>query len=496
MTTSVMVFAVTAGIAFFGLPESLLGQPATTAQKVKRANELIQAGKPDEAIPIYQELVAAFPSEPAFGVNLAIAQYKAGRYRDAIAQCGALLKRKDDLFPAWLFLGASQFELGDMSNAAPALQKALALEPADLNARVMLGDALLEQGQPAEAAAHFEEAAEAMPDNPRVLYGLGRSYEALAKAAFLRLEEAAPGSPDWLALGGDVELDLGQYTRAFQRYRLALKLRPAFGGIHTAIALLYERTGHPDWAAVERQREPPSSADCQSAPLACEFAAGHLREILSSGATNPEEMYWQSKAWRALSQRAYTSLQELPPSPERFEAAAGAYESNGRYPEAAAAWRDALQLSPRNGRIQQRLALALCRANDCRSALPIIEDLLARDSSSAALNLLYGTALDSLQEPGRALRYLETAVKLDGHLLPARAALAEAYLKAGKPALAIPQLEAAMANDDDGRRHYQLGRAYQMAGKQDQAAAVLREYREILRRRETADADEPRITPP
>ena len=169
MTTSVMVFAVTAGIAFFGLPESLLGQPATTAQKVKRANELIQAGKPDEAIPIYQELVAAFPSEPAFGVNLAIAQYKAGRYRDAIAQCGALLKRKDDLFPAWLFLGASQFELGDMSNAAPALQKALALEPADLNARVMLGDALLEQGQPAEAAAHFEEAAEAMPDNPRVL---------------------------------------------------------------------------------------------------------------------------------------------------------------------------------------------------------------------------------------------------------------------------------------------------------------------------------------
>src|SRR5260370_41559247 len=104
---------------------------------------------------------------------------------------------------------------------------------------------------------------------------------------------------------------------------------------------------------------------------------------------------------------------ELPTSPEKFEAADNAHEMNGRYPEAAAAWRNALQLSPRNGRIQQHLALALCHANDCRSALPIIEDLLQRDSSSAVLNYLCGKALDSAQEPGRALPYLERAVKLD-----------------------------------------------------------------------------------
>jgi predicted Zn-dependent protease len=461
------MFAVAAGIAF-----SLWGQPAATAQKVKRANELIQAGKPDEAIAIYQDLVAAFPNEPTLGVNLAIAQYKAGRYRDTIAQCRALLKRKEDLFPAWLFLGASQFEIGDTGNAVEALQKALALQPADVNARVMLADALLEREQAAEAAAHFEEAAKAMPDNPRILYGLGRSYAALAEAAFLRLEKTAPGSPEWLALDGDMELDRGQFTRAFQRYRQALALRPGFGGIHTAVALLYEKTGHADWAAVERSREP------------------------ASGAASLEKTYQQAKDYRNRSQRAYTRLQELPPSPEKFEAAARAQEMSGRYPEAAAGWREALQLSARNARIQQRLALALCHANDCRSALPLIEDLLARDSSSAVLNFLCGTALNSAQDPGRALPYLEKAVKLDGHLLPARAALGEAYLQTGKPEQAIPHLEAALADDEDGSRHYQLGRAYRMAGKQEQAAAVLREYREILRRREAADAEEPRITPP
>jgi len=460
-------FVVAAGVAF-----SLWGQPASTGQQVKRANELIQAGKPEEAIAIYRELTAAFPNDVALGVNLAIAQYKAGRYRDTIAQCRALLKRKEDLFPAWLFLGASQFETGDTGNAVEALQKALALEPADLNARVMLGDALLDRERPAEAAAQFEEAAKEMPDNPRILYGLGRSYQALAEAAFLRLEKAAPGSPEWLALGGDMELERGQFNRAFQRYRQALTLRPAFGGIHTAIALLYEKTGHPDWAAIERGREPASDA------------------------ATPEAIYSQAKDYRNISQRAYARLRELPPSPEKFEAAASADELKGRYPEAAAAWRDALQLSPRNARIQQRLALALCRANDCRSALPLIEDLLARDSSSAFFNFLYGAALNSVQDPGRALPYLERAVRLDGHLLDARAELGEAYLQTGKPEQAIPHLQAAAAGDEDGRRHYQLGRAYQMAGKQEQAAGVLREYREIQRRREAADANEPRITPP
>ena len=58
------------------------------------------------------------------------------------------------------------------------------------------------------------------------------------------------------------------------------------------------------------------------------------------------------------------------------------------------------------------------------------------------------------------------------------------------------QLEAALADDDSGTRHYQLARAYQGAGKRERATAVLRDYREILSRREVEEKDEPRITPP
>jgi uncharacterized protein HemY len=66
----------------------------------------------------------------------------------------------------------------------------------------------------------------------------------------------------------------------------------------------------------------------------------------------------------------------------------------------------------------------------------------------------------------------------------------------GRWEAAIVQLEAALADDDSGTRHYQLARAYQGAGKRERAAAVLREYREILSRHEVEEKNEPRITPP
>lgn len=462
------------------LPGALLqAQTPAATEKARRAGELVKAGRAAEAVPIYQELTEEFPSEPAFGINLAVAEYKAGQYRRTIEVCQALVKHRPDLFAAWLFLGAGHAQLGEPSQAVPPLRKALALHPDDRNVLLMLGYALLDQGTPAEAASVFEKAAEAMPDHPRVLFGLARSYEALASGEFLRLEKEAPGSPEWLALGGDFELDRRGYLRAFQRYRQALALRPQFPGLHAAIATIYEQTGHPDWAAAERAKGDGSNPACRHNPRGC--------------ATTAEALYWECKRHRTFSQSAYARLRNSPPSPERYKAEAMADEMGSHYPEAAAAWKQALALSPGDRDIQHRLALALCHANDCGSALPYIQDLLAREPSSSELNFLYGTALRTTEQPERAVEYLEKAVKLNGNLLAARADLGEAYLAAGKPAAAIPQLEAAVADDRDGSRHFQLARAYQASGNKERAAAALREYREIRGRAEHAEL---RITPP
>jgi tetratricopeptide (TPR) repeat protein len=464
------------------------------AQKSARANALVQAGKSEAAIPIYKELVAAFPAEPSFGTNLAIAQFKAGLYKDAILECHRLLRLRPDLFPALLFLGASHLKLGEASSAIQPLRQALSINPNDLNARIMLADALLAHQQPQEAADQSELAVRLMPDGPRAWTGLHRSYGAWSSELLSKLEKTAPGSAGLLALSGDFEKDRLQFARAFQCYRQALSLLPSLRGLHAKVAEIYELTGHRDWAAAERVRESATSCDSQSTE--CEFAAGRLREAAAATSNMPESLYWQGVATRALAQRAFERLQELPPSRERYEAAAESYERSARYREAALAWKQALALAPGDGEIQRRLALALCHANDCVSALPLLKDLLAKAPASAELNYLTGLALITTRNPEQALPYLEKAVRLDGEFVPAQASLGEALLEAGSPERAIPHLEAALAQDETGVRRYQLARALQAVGKEERAVAVLREYRAALSRRAASEKDEPRITAP
>ncbi len=477
-------------------PFPVEAQDAAAAAKIRRANELMQAGRPEEAIPLYRELEAEFPGVPSFGINVAIAQYKTGRYPDAIRQCNAVLKLRPDLFSAWLFLGASYAALGEHSNAVEPLRKAVDLAPEDRNARVMLADALFADGQYASAAGQFEEAAHRMPESPRVWRGLGRSYAAFASELLGQVERVAPESAEAAALAGDMEADREQWALAFSQYRRALALRPSFRGLHTAIASIYEKTGHPDWAATERAQEPVEPPRCEAEPLECEFAKEKLREVVSASGDAPAVLYWRARAARALAQQAWKKLDELPPSPERFENAALAHEKSGQYREAAASWKEALQLAPGNHEFERQLALALCRSNDCGSALPLIKNLLDRAPSSAELNYLYGTALASAGSAGQATPFLEAAVKLDGRIPAARGALGQAYLEAGLPERAIPELEASLAEDTDGSRRYQLARAYQAAGKQAQAAETLRAYREILAKHEAEEKNQPRITPP
>ena len=487
-----LAFGATWLVAFPGWGQT----PAEAAEKSRRASALIQAGNPEAAIPIYRELAKAFPAEPAFRVNLAIADFKTGRYRETIAECTLLLKTQPDLFPAWLFLGASHLKLSETGEAAEALRKALALQPGDVNARLMLGDALLAREQYAEAVEDYAVASAVMPDSPRVWLGLGKAYEGLTAASLGRLQTTAPGSAELFALNADLAFVRGQLAPAFQNYRQALRVRREFRGAHTAIAEIYQLAGHPDWAEAERALEPQAPADCMSQPLECQFAARRLQEVATAQPQTPSEMYWQAKAFHALSRQAYARLEELPPSREQYEAAAAAHEKSGQYREAAEAWKRALGLAPGDMEIERRMALAYCHSNDCYSALPLIDGLLKQQPSSAEMNYLYGLALSDTRDFARALPYLESAVRLDASFLPARAALGEAYLETGDPERAIPHLEAAASQDEDGRRHYQLARAYRVSGKREQAAATLQEYRGIQERREAADKSEPRITAP
>jgi predicted Zn-dependent protease len=480
-------------------PPSVRAQlPVDTAREVGRANALVQAGKAEEAIPTYRKLAATLPHEPSLKLNLAIALYKTGRYGETASECEGLVKTEPSLFPAWLFLGAARSKLGDAAGAEEPLRKALALKPDDPNARIMLADVLATTRKRTEAVLQYSEAAERMPALPRAWYGLGYSYALLVRDSLTRLQEQAPNSAEALALSGDLDLEAAQVAKAFVHFRQALRLRPGFTGLHAKVADVYLAAGHADWAATERRKEEyKGERSCVAvSQLECEIAAGRLEQAASARVSSLQDTYWQAQAFLELSHRAYTKLSALPASQEGYEAEARREENRGRYPQAVAAWQKALQLDPANEELQRGLVLAQCHSNDCVSALPLLKQELAKHRSSAEWNYLYGLSLVTVREPLQAISHLQKALRLDPAFAAARGVLGEAYLEAGRPQEAIPNLKAALSGDQSGSRYYQLAQAYRAAGNEAQARDMLRRYREIVQRATGQDTAMSAITPP
>ena len=384
-----------------------------------------------------------------------------------------------DSLTANLFLGASYTQLGEHARGVPPLEKVIAAQPNDRNARVMLAEAFLALDRFDESALQFHRASELAPENPGVWYGLGRALDALAGRAFQQLEITGPDSAYWHALAAETYLKQRRYGSAFDSYRLALAKPSTLRGIHAGLAAIYRRTGHPDWAAIEEQREreiPPP--DCGTTRLACDFAAGHYREIADSPAQTPESLYWASKSYTELAHSAYDHLAQLPAALETHLHGATTYDAEGLYQQAVAEWRRALTLAPDNVQAQTGLAWSLYRGGDFAAARALLIELIKSRPDSRDLQFLCGASLLNIDQPEKAIPYLETAARLDPSFLPAQAALGHALLLAGKAADAIPHLQAALPSDEDATTHFQLLRAYQLTGQTDLARQALTAYQQ------------------
>jgi tetratricopeptide (TPR) repeat protein len=206
----------------------------------ERAARLLASGQAAEAAAVYRRLSQAEPRNAALLLNLAIAEYKAADFRHAAASSSAALKLDPGLVPARLFLGASLLELGDYTNAIPALEQVVQADPGERNARLMLAEALLGSGRPAPALEHFRAAAQMLPSNPRLWYGLGRAAESAgdreaAAEAWTRLAALPPSLESHLHAAA-VHDAQSRWRDAASEWGQALKFAPQNKSVRTALA--------------------------------------------------------------------------------------------------------------------------------------------------------------------------------------------------------------------------------------------------------------------
>ena len=483
MRAALLILAGVAGVR---------AQSDELARKSQHAKQLMAAGRFADAIPIYESLCTAVPSNIGLRLNLALAYHMSGRQEEAVPEFERVLKSDPNNQPALISLGVALLDLNQPAKAVVPLNKIVTLQPDNIEARDMLANALLAVDRPQDAATHFRKLTAAAPRDPKAWYGLGRSYEALSQRAFQELDNSAQGSAEWLALIADSRVERRRYRSAFYFYKEALAKEPDFPGLHAALAQVYRSTNHPDWAAAEEHKS--VKPDCGKDKAPCDFAAGRFLAAASSASP-----YWRARAYNELALSAFEQLGSAPESVEMHALKAEILTNHGDKIEAVREWQAAQKLAPGDPRIEQQLAKAMYLAGDYQNALPLLRKFRDAQPRSAELRFFIGDSLLRLEKPQDAISELEAAVQLDPKLLPAQAALGLALTRVDKAAEAIPHLSAALSIDDDGSLHYQLVRAYQSSGNAELAKAAMQKYQEFQRQAEAQKQDveeKVQITPP
>ncbi len=123
----------------------------------------------------------------------------------------------------------------DSDDALPVLEQVRRLDPALVQAQVALGEALYKEGKHARAEFEFRQAAQRLPDDPRVAFGLARvllargqrdaALEAVDRA--LKLGNLGDSVDEAFGLRGEVLMLQERYGEAAEAYRQALRTSPS-----------------------------------------------------------------------------------------------------------------------------------------------------------------------------------------------------------------------------------------------------------------------------
>ena len=161
----------------------------------------------------------------------------------------------------WKALGSLYGRQGQIYQALPCLQKAVALCPNDFETHSNLGSVLREFGQWEEAIAHCRQALDLKPDFAEAHYNLSTALHDIQQwdkaIDHCRLAlNIKPDYPDVYNNLGNILKNIGQLTQAISSYQKALYIKPDYIAAHTnlLLAMNYTATYSPS-ECLEKSRQ-------------------------------------------------------------------------------------------------------------------------------------------------------------------------------------------------------------------------------------------------
>jgi tetratricopeptide (TPR) repeat protein len=197
----------------------------------------------DVAVTEYRKVTELESKFPAGFASLGQAYMERGDFGAAVQPLKHALELDATLAPAHQLLGYALLAQGYAAEAIPHLEKA--------HETGALGIAQLETGRLAEAITNLQEALQKRPNDPDLLYYLGRASGLLSKQSIDTLMAAYPDSARAHQSMGENLLVLRRTEEAQKEYEQALKLRPDTPHLHLELGEVFALASR--WTEAEEQ---------------------------------------------------------------------------------------------------------------------------------------------------------------------------------------------------------------------------------------------------
>jgi tetratricopeptide (TPR) repeat protein len=300
---------------------------------------LADRGRLDQAMAHYQKALEIDPDYALAHYNLAVILAGRGQVDSAITHYQKALEIKPDYAHAYYNLAVVLADRGQVDSAITHYQKALEIKPDFAEAHNNLGNALAGRGRVDSAIAHYQKALEIKPDDAEAHNNLGNALAGRGRvdSAIAHYQKALEIKPDYADAHynlGNALLGLGQWNEALEQLRKVVELSPGGAVPRNTLGVVLAAHGRFDEALPQFQKAlqiQPNYAEAR-------------KNLALLRATCPQASLRNGAEAIAHAQRAKQLLGDVPGV---LDTLAAAYAEAGRFPEALAATRKALELAKR-----------------------------------------------------------------------------------------------------------------------------------------------------
>jgi tetratricopeptide (TPR) repeat protein len=222
----------------------------------------------DIAIAEFKKVTELAPTLPDGFVNLGQAYMENQDYGAAIPPLKHAVQLAPDLAAAHQLLGYALLAQGYNAEAIPHLEK--------IQEQTALGIAQIGNGQLQQAVENLQAALAKHPNDPDLLYYLGRASGLLSKQSIDTLLAAYPDSARAHQALAENYFVLRQMPQAEKEFREALRLRPDTPELHLELGLVY--AGSSQWAKAEEEFRAQSKQQPGNAEAAYRLGAALLQQ--------------------------------------------------------------------------------------------------------------------------------------------------------------------------------------------------------------------------